>query len=170
MRKLLLAAVIGLGASGARAADAVKPAPDAKKAANWESLKSWFVHFKQGLESTGAERAYQRKNVSITAVAAVRGGGQKLDDPNKPYIRGKLDSKQDAAQKKERAELDAAIGLVLAGKPDDGLSKLDEFIAAHPKSVYADDAKTAVEKVKQLKAEQPPASASAATPSSETKQ
>lgn len=115
----------------------------------WDSVKAWFQNWKDGLADSAVEGQYQHR--SLTAVASVRGEAQELDDPNKPYIKGKLDAKQAARLKKERAELGRAVDLILAGKTDEGAKKLDEFEANHPKSPLLRDVRKAREKLKQLK-------------------
>ena len=155
---LLLGATQSFAQEPAQAAVEQQPVPS-----RWDGVKTWFQHFKEGLESTGAERNYQRRNVRVTAVAAVRGGKQRLDNPNKPYVKGKLDAKLEASLKKERAELESAVQLVLAGKPEDGLTQLNAFEKAHPSSIYLEDVRAAREKIKEIKAlpeaQTPPATA-----------
>src|SRR5579863_5194375 len=81
-----------------------------------DTLKLWFQHWKEGLAGSAVEGQFQQK--SLTAVAAVRGDEQTLDDPNKPYIKGKLGDKQAKMLRAERAELGKAVDLILSGKPD----------------------------------------------------
>ena len=148
-----LMAVLWVGVSLIPTGLRAEPTPASQEAAaspsSWDNIKVWFQHWKDGLASSAVEGQYQQK--SLTAVAAVRGDEQKLDDPNKPYIKGKLNAKQARKLKKERAELGQAVDLILAGKVDEGSKKLDEFEAKHPKSLLLGDVQKARVKLQELK-------------------
>lgn len=146
--KIAIAALV-VGAFAAYAATAARAADSPS---SLDSLKTWFEHWKEGLSGSAVEGQYQQK--SLTAVAAVRGDEQKLDDPNKPYIKGKLEDIHARQLKKERVELGKAVDLILTGKLDDGGKKLDEFEASHPKSTLLPDVHKAREKLKELKTAQ----------------
>jgi len=149
MMKYKIAAVLAISAfivPGRTFADSNASASSSSP--TWDSVKIWFQHWKDGLASSAVEGEYQQR--SLTAVAAVRGDEQKLDDPNKPYIKGTLSEKQTKMLKKERVELGQAVDLILAGKINEGSKKLDEFEAKHPKSLLLGDVQKAREKLKAL--------------------
>ncbi len=144
-------AIAFLLVTGALPPLSVAPAKAADSVSTFESLKTWFQHWKDGLASSAVEGQYQQK--SLTAVAAVRGGNQERDyeNPDKPYIKGRLEDMHARQLKKERAELGQAVELILSGKTDEGAKKLDDFETKHPKSTLLADVQLAREKLKELK-------------------
>lgn len=140
-------------------ADETPPKPSAPApAGKWGTVKTWFEHWKEGLKGSAVEKHYKRRRLS--AVAAVRGAEQKLDDPGKPYIKGTASSKETKKLRKERAELAEAVELVLAGKVEEGSKRLDAFEAGHPNSPLLEDVRQAREMLKDMpEPERPPAAA-----------
>ena len=143
MKKIFLtsAAVLGIFAS-ARAAEPVATS----KTKAW--YQTWFEHLKQGLAESSVQSHYQKSRV--TAVAAVRGAKQESIDADKPGWIGGAQSKKAAQLKKERAEFGKSVDAILKGDLKEGLSGLDAFEKAHPKSPLLDDVKQARENAKLL--------------------
>lgn len=131
------------------------PVPSAAES-KWDDIRAWFKNFKQGLESSGVESHYKSRT-RVTAVAAVRGRPQKLDDPGRPYIKGRLDAKRAEELKRQRAEIQKAVDLVLAGKLDEATQKLDEFEKARPDHFFRRDVNEARRRILDLKEEPSPA-------------
>jgi len=144
---LSAAVVLSIQAPSVDAADAPKEAvakESAKPAAApMSTARRWFENLKLGLSSSSVELRRQKRSVS--AVAAVRGAAQGIEDPDKPYFRGTAASKAQARDSAERAELSAAVDLALAGKPEEAKKAFAAFAAKHPGSALAAEAKQAVE-------------------------
>lgn len=114
-------------------------------------LRTWFQHFKEGLAESSITA--ERQKVSVTSVAAVRGGPKSLEEAGKPTWKDPALVRKERALKKQKAELAAAVELVLQGQLADGDAKLVAFEKAYPGSPYAVQARQAREKIKQ--AQQP---------------
>jgi hypothetical protein len=143
--KLILTAVI--------AAMLVIPARAEQKDA--VPVKSGWSDFFKNLKSSLAQSAVsgeRKKGHGATSVAAVRGEGQakkNIADPNEPGLKG--DSKS-ARVKKEIGydkEFEAAVDLVTAGKPEEGLKGFEAFKAKHPK-YKTEDVDKAIEGAKAM--------------------
>jgi len=168
-----IAAVLGLSllASGTTLRAETKAAPEGTPPAEAGPRSSkkglgWFANWKKGLMSSAVDLMRQKR--SLTSVAAVRGAGQKVDDPSKPYLRGTPAQKAERRARKEREELAAAVDLVLGGDPAAGAKALDAFEAAHPDSAFLGDVKAARERLATLSTAAPgsekPAGTSDSTP------
>lgn len=105
------------------------------------SAKRWFANWKNGLSQSAVGGKYQKR--SATSVAAVRGSKQTSDDPNKPYWKGSVGSKQARRLREEKAELAAAVDAILEGKLEDGRKKLDSFESRYPQSTLMGDVREA---------------------------
>ncbi|TPW17332.1 MAG: hypothetical protein FD126_3676, partial [Elusimicrobia bacterium] len=151
MRAIFMGALCALlFASPSSAADgAPAEAPTA-----WASMKRWLETMKKGLMTSAVEQNYQRRR-GVVAVAAVRGEGQGLDDPGKPYWKGTTASKEEKQAGKERAELGAAVELALTGKRQQALQALSEFESAHPDSALSASAREARERLRAAESEPP---------------
>lgn len=122
---LLLVALAALLAAGPALADApAAPSP-------FETAITWFKHLREGLANSAVRGQFQARQV--TAVAAVRGERQSSVDPDQPAWR-LSSSPRSVAEKKERAELSAAVDQIIAGKYAEGGASLDAFEKRHPKS------------------------------------
>lgn len=161
MKRAILAGLLIAGALGVAAAEEPK--------SRFASLKTFFENLKKGLAESSVSGDFQRRRA--TAVAAVRGNAQDSADPNKPAFKGGAKGKQAAQLKKERAELSAAVDLVIEGKVQEGIAALESFEKKHPKSALLPDAKEAKAKAQELAAaEAAPNDAAAAAPAkAETK-
>lgn len=140
MKKIISAvlAILSLAVLPLRAEEkAAKEAPQDSASFSWDSIRTRLTHLKEGLMSSANERRYQHR--SVAAVAAVRGAEQKIDDPNKPYVKNSSDEKKLKTLRAERAEFSAAVDLLLAGKTEEGKKKLADFEANHPKSSLLKD-------------------------------
>ena len=125
----------------------------AEEQARFTGLRSWFKHLKEGLADSSVSEHYQRKG-SFAAVAAVRGAEQEGVDPKTPAFKSSEKVRKSKALKAERAELSAAVDLILAGKVKDGETGLESFEKAHPKSPLLADAHQALQKAMELDAGQ----------------
>lgn len=141
MSALLLAVLLCAGP--ARAEEPTGPPPRSALA----DVSRWFDNLKKVLADS-AVRHHQRRMRGSMAVAAVRGAGQSLEDPSKPYWKGTAESKLDREARQERAELSHAADLVLAGKDEEAIKALEAFEAAHPASSLLTDCRQAREKLK----------------------
>jgi hypothetical protein len=112
------------------------------------ALKTWFQHFKEGLDESVVSDHYQK--AEFTAVAAVRGAPQDSADPDKVYWKDDAAARKTAEAKKEKAELSAALAKVIAGDVKEGEAGIESFEKAHPKSRLIADAKQALAKAKEL--------------------
>lgn len=128
-----------------------------EKASPSPAKSSWSDFFKN-LKNTLAQSAVgseRKKGRGARGVAAVRGSSQgkrNIADPNEPGLKG--DSRS-ARLKKEAGydlQLETAVDLLSAGKPEEGLKSLETFKAAHPKH-RAEDVDKAIEGAKALIAE-----------------
>ena len=139
----LVALAVFIGAVSAKAVDAPS---------RIEAVKTWFKHLREGLSDSAVRGNFQRGHTT-TAVAAVRGEGQTSVDPDKPEWKTSTKSEK-AALKKERAELSAAVDLVISGQLAEGKAALDAFEKAHPKSKLLPDVVKARENIAALEASQ----------------
>jgi len=133
-----------------------------------ESIKKWFKHWRLALKRSAVEGRYRRTNT--TAVAAVRGAGQADEDPMAPYWKGTWSAKKNEERLKERAELEAAVDLILEEKYDEAASALDAFEEAHPSSTMLKDVAEARENLAALKGDPPAAQTAPETPAEEAVQ
>jgi hypothetical protein len=149
MKMILTAVIAAMLVIPARADEKAAPAP----------AKTGWADFFKNLKSSLAQSAVggeRKKGRGAPGVAAVRGSGQgkrNIADPNEPGLMGDAKS---ARVKKEMGydlELEAAVDLISAGKPAEGLKALEKFKAAHPKHKAADVDK-AIEGAKAMIAEQ----------------
>lgn len=147
----LLALLVLLWGSPAGAADQepIGPIADPPKASALAELGKWFTQFKKALADSSV-RQQQRRMRGAVAVAAVRGSGQGLEDPGKPYWKGTAESTQERESRRERAELAKAADLALGGHAGEALKALDAFEAKHPNSALLEDCRQAREKLKVL--------------------
>jgi hypothetical protein len=123
-----------------------------KPSKRFSALKTWFQNLKEGLMESSVNEMQQKRG-RVAAVAAVRGSKQGVADPDKPEWKSGRRAKRAEAVKQEREELSSAVDLVINGKLEEGITALDAFEQAHPKSPLLIDAKQAREKAKQLAAE-----------------
>ncbi|MBI3553812.1 MAG: hypothetical protein HY077_15060 [Elusimicrobia bacterium] len=142
MHELAMAALLILGilCAPCRAEDTMK--------SRLAALKTWFQHFKEGLDESVVSDEYQKRD--IVAVAAVRGAAQDSAEPNKVYWKDPAKAKKAAQLKKEKVELSAALEKILSGNIKEGKTALDSFERAHPKSTLLADARKARDKAKEL--------------------
>ncbi|MBI4386263.1 MAG: hypothetical protein HY551_02675 [Elusimicrobia bacterium] len=124
--------------------------PKAAQGAQWGSFRSWLRNLKEGLSKSAVERHYQRRNV--VAVAAVRGAGQKSEDINKPYVKDPVKYKAAQRLRREKAEFAEAVDLLLSGKMEEGVKRLEEFEAKNPKSSLLPDVRETRGKARELMA------------------
>ncbi|MEK7721795.1 MAG: hypothetical protein AAB359_05345 [Elusimicrobiota bacterium] len=106
---------------------------------NW---KSWYNNMLKGLKTRVQKKLESKTRVS--AVAAVRGAKQG-DDPNALYWKGGV---SDKAQKKladEKKQLTEAVELVVGGDVEGGRAALNKFLKTNPESLFAQDAKEALD-------------------------
>lgn len=162
---LRAAAADQAAAAEAQAADGAsaeeKPAARGRRAKPG-GVMGWFANLKQGLAMSAVGRYHQRRRAD--SVAAVRGAKRNIEDPARPYIKDPADAalaKQDSA---ERAELAAAVDLIMTGRSEEGRRKLDEFEAAHPDSAYLQEARKAKEMMQGLAPAAAPAAEGGAAP------
>lgn len=104
--------------------------------------KGWYGNMLKGLKTKISKKLESKHRVS--AVAAVRGAKQG-EDANALYWKGGV---SDKAQKKladEKAQLTAAVELVVGGDVEGGRAALNKFLKANPESFFAQDAKEALE-------------------------
>ncbi|MBI4346097.1 MAG: hypothetical protein HY553_04540 [Elusimicrobia bacterium] len=135
-------------------------APPAPARSAWADVKKWLGELRTAISESAVTR-HQKQKRGALAVAAVRGHKQLLDDPAKPYWKGTAATKQEREERRERAELAAALDLALEGKNEAATAALDAFEAAHPNSALLADCRQAREK---LKAAEAPAAEEAAPP------
>lgn len=105
------------------------------------SAKRWFANWRNGLMQSAVQSRYQKR--SAASVAAVRGSKQTSDDPNKPYWKGSVGSKQARRLREEKAELALAVDAILAGRIEEGRKKLDSFETRYPESTLMGDVREA---------------------------
>ncbi len=143
---LVIVAIVGFSPASSEPALKIDTTADVK--ARIASLRTWFEHFKTGLEESVLSDDYQKRDV--TAVAAVRGAAQEAAEPDKVYWKGSPKAKRAAEMKKQKAELAADLEKILAGNIKEGVAGLDAFEKAHPKSSLLAEARQARQKAKEL--------------------
>lgn len=151
MRKIVLAAaVLGCAAGGLCAQE--------KPKSKLDYLKVYFQHLKQGLTESAVQGEYQRGRGA--AVAAVRGNAQDdgRADPDKPAMKQPSKTHRQKAESAERREFEKAVDLVGEGltlkdeaKVDEGVTGLEAFEKAHPKSARLSEVREALAKARELK-------------------
>ncbi|HBL16922.1 MAG: hypothetical protein A2X36_15790 [Elusimicrobia bacterium GWA2_69_24] len=157
---LVLSSALALAVPGpAQAADA--PAAAAAPAPA-SSLSSWFKHWQLALKKSAVEARYRK--VRTTSVAAVRGAGQKGEDPKKVAWKGGWSEKKAAERMKEREELSAAVDLILNGKTDEAQAALDAFEKSHPLSGLLTDVREAKVKLAEMRGAAPTPAAAEVKP------
>ena len=117
---------------------------NAVHAADKGDWKDWYSNMLKGLR-TKVEKKLESKN-RVSAVAAVRGAKQG-SDPRALYWKGGV---SDAASKKldaEKKQLTDALQLVMDGSLPEGKAAIAKFLKDNPESVYAQEAKEALERL-----------------------
>ena len=117
---------------------------NAVHAADKGDWKDWYSNMLKGLR-TKVEKKLESKN-RVSAVAAVRGAKQG-GDPRALYWKGGV---SDAASKKldaEKKQLTDALQLVMDGSLPEGKAAIARFLKDNPESVYAQEAKEALERL-----------------------
>lgn len=147
MNVLAIAVTLALlpGLAPLRAEDAP---PKAAKS-SWTDVKRWLDNLKAGLTESAVRRRHRDMH-GLTAVAAVRGDEQAVEDPDKVYFKSAAASKAERATRKERAELRKAVQLALDGKPEDAVKALGAFEEAHPQSPLLEECRQARGKLQAL--------------------
>jgi len=126
---------------------------------NW---KGWYSDMLKGLKTKVAKKLQSKSRV--TAVAAVRGAKQG-EDANALYWKGGVSEKAQKKLADEKAEITAAVELVVNGDVEGGRAALDKFVKGNPESFFLQDAKDALanlpapEVKPEVKAEAPAAEA-----------
>ncbi|MBI5242232.1 MAG: hypothetical protein HY922_00955 [Elusimicrobia bacterium] len=137
---------------GAARLPAEEPAAEQKPVSKFAALRSWFRHWKQGLEMERRDR-----KVRTTSAAVVRGNQKTGGNPDKASLRGTIANKKSAERMREHNELIAAVDLLLAGKLAAASAAFAAFEKAHPKSALMEDVQDAKKKLAEMKKEQPDA-------------
>ena len=135
MRKVLIAMLLVFSFNAVYAAD--KAAAPEKK--DW---KTWYSTMLKGLKAKIDKKLESKTRVS--AVAAVRGAKQG-GDPKALYWKGGV---SEAASKKleaEKKQLTDAVQLVVDGDLAAGRAGIAKFLKDNPESVYAAEAKEALQ-------------------------
>lgn len=154
---LVVLALCAAAAAPVRAEDAPKEKP---------GVLSWFKNWKNTLERSAVEGKY-RKMRTATGVAAVRGEEQTAANPEEAYWKDEVSEKTEKARTKERAELDAAVTLIMDGKNAEARAALDVFEKEHPKSSFIGQVNEARAKLDELEGKAPAPKPAAAEPKAE---
>lgn len=154
---LVVLALCAAAAAPVRAEDAPKEKP---------GVLSWFKNWKNTLERSAVEGKY-RKMRTATGVAAVRGEEQTSANPEEAYWKDEISEKTEKARMMERAELDAAVTLIMDGKNAEARAALDAFEKAHPKSSFLGQVNEARAKLDELEGKAPAPKPAAAEPKAE---
>lgn len=146
--RILIATVAALLLAGVARAEE-KPA-----AATRQSIMTFFKHLKSSLAKSAVQGQRKRAR-GAASVAAVRGAGQysELADPDETTLKGDIRAKRNKQSQAEDAEFEAAVGLVLDGKNEEGVKALQDFKAKYPKSRSLATVDEAIEKAKALETE-----------------
>lgn len=163
MKRIVLAAMLPILALSLPLNSAAQPAAQPAKK-KLTALNKWFRHWRAALKKKSIEGRY-RSGLSVTSVAAVRGGPVSEADPKLPYWKGSWSDKKKAERLREREEQAKAIDLILEGKYEEAGKALDAFEKDHPKSSYLSAIKEARANLKELESISEPA----ANPSPEKK-
>ncbi len=128
MRTILMAVLLAFAAGAVRA----------EEQKDW---KGWYNDMLKGLKTKISKRLESKQRVS--AVAAVRGAKQG-EDPNALYWKGGVSEKARKKLEDEKAQLTAAVELVVAGEVEGGRTAIQKFLKDNPESFFAQDAKDAL--------------------------
>lgn len=128
MKTILMAVLLAFTAGAVRA----------EEAKDW---KGWYNNMLKGLKTKIGRKIESKQRVS--AVAAVRGAKQG-EDPNALYWKGGVSDKARKKLEDEKAQLTAAVELVVGGDVEGGRAAIQKFLKDNPESFFAQDAKEAL--------------------------